>query len=285
MKIYKNISLKDYNYLHIDYKASLLIEIHNIQDIYNVSYICNYFNVDYVILGNGSKILFKDYLIKKVIIYINKNFKYKKIINNSIIVSSGENLKDIILYLANNNFGGFHKLYPIPATIGGLIATNAGIKEYEIKDFVNYVITINKDLKIKKYYLKDCKFNYRDSIFKKNDEFIILVCLKIYKIDKNIILKDIKQEIINRIKTQGYNKYSCGSLFKNFKDKKAYEIINDFNLNTLNINGICFSKKHSNILVNNGNGTNIDILNFIKIIKEKVKKESNIDLDLELIIK
>ena len=60
----------------------------------------------------------------------------------------------LITELANLNYGGFEKLFPIPATIGGLIYMNGGIKDYSISNFVRYIIYIDDNLSIKKILKK-----------------------------------------------------------------------------------------------------------------------------------
>ena len=282
MIIHSNINLKKYNSLHIDYKASKVFEVQNIHDVYTLIFLFNYFNIEYFILGNGSKVVFKDYFIEKPIILFNKNFEYYNELENEVIVSSGTLLKDLILKLAKNNKGRFHKLYPIPASVGGAIYMNAGIKNLDISSYVNYVITINKLGKITKYNNKECNFSYRNSIFQKNKEIILLVSLKTYNLNENIILNDIKNELIYRKNIQGNYINTCGSLFKNTSYYKSYQLINKLKLNYLNINGISFSNKHSNILINDGNGTNSDVIIFINTVKYEVKKNLNIELIEEL---
>lgn len=282
MIIHRNVNLKNFNTLHIEYKALIVFEVHNIQDVYILNYLFNYFNLDYLILGNGSKVVFKDYFIEKPILLLNKNFNYYYLDNNSLLVSSGTLLQELIINLAKINKGGFHKLYPIPASVGGAIYMNAGIKDLSISDYINYVITINKEGKLKKYKCIDCNFTYRNSIFKENKELILLACLKIENIKKEIIIKDIKNELLYRKNIQGYNKYSCGSLFVNTKDYMSYQLINKLKLNNLDVNGISYSNKHSNILINKGNGTNSDVIVFINTIKYEVKKNLNIELIEEL---
>ena len=45
-----------------------------------------------------------------------------------------------------------------------------------------------------------------------------------------------------------------------------------------------FSKEHANFLVNLGEGTFDEAMQLIKMAKEKVKKQFDIDLELEIIV-
>ena len=142
MIIHKNIDLSQYNTLRISYICECMFEVENATEIYTLLYIFKEFNLEYIVIGNGSKILFKDYYIRKPIIYINISFSELEINEDNVMVSSGFLLSNLILNLANNNYGGFEKLFPIPGTIGGIIYMNGGIKEYSISNFVRYIIYI-----------------------------------------------------------------------------------------------------------------------------------------------
>ena len=98
------------------------------------------------------------------------------------------------------------------------------------------------------------------------------------------ILNNIKESLIYRKLHQGNYKYSCGSLFKNDKNYKAYELIKKVKLGDLKINEIHFSNKHCNILVNDKNGSCYDVILLVKLIKETIKKQLDINLKEELII-
>ncbi len=45
--------------------------------------------------------------------------------------------------------------------------------------------------------------------------------------------------------------------------------------------GLKISEKHANFIINLDNATSSDIISLIEIVKEKVKKEKGIDLELE----
>ena len=44
------------------------------------------------------------------------------------------------------------------------------------------------------------------------------------------------------------------------------------------------SDKHANFIINKGNATSEDVIKLIEIIKDKVKQEFNVDLELEQVI-
>ena len=84
-----------------------------------------------------------------------------------------------------------------------------------------------------------------------------------------------KQSQPSRIKT-------CGSTFKNPRDKKAWELIKSANCSHFTIGGASISQKHNNFFINNGNATSLDIENLINKVKEEVFLKTGTKLELEI---
>ena len=64
-KIINNFDFSEYNSLNIHYHCKFMFEIENAYEIYVLLYLFNEFNIDYYVIGNGSKILFKNNVINK----------------------------------------------------------------------------------------------------------------------------------------------------------------------------------------------------------------------------
>ena len=74
---------------------------------------------------------------------------------------------------------------------------------------------------------------------------------------------------------------NAGSVFRNPETMAAGKIIEDMGFKNYNINGAYISDKHANFIINKDNATSEDIKTLINIIKNKAKKEYNIELMLE----
>jgi UDP-N-acetylmuramate dehydrogenase len=183
-----------------------------------------------------------------------------------------------------NNLTGMEKLFCIPGTLGGAIFMNAGAHGSTIKDIVDRVYYLDENLKVKSLSVKDCKFSYRSSIFKEKN-YIILGCKFIKKTKKK---EDIKNEMII---WQTYRKFNqnilypnCGSVFKNGRNFKAWELIDKCNFDNLMVGGAKLSDTHKNFIVNYNNASGRDVITLIGIIKEHVLSKFNIKLEEEIII-
>ena len=100
-------------------------------------------------------------------------------------VQAGENWHEFVLWSIKNNYGGIENLALIPGSVGAAPIQNIGAYGVELKEVFLECSAINiKTLNSKIFSLKDCKFNYRDSIFKNqeiNKYIITSVKLKLTK--------------------------------------------------------------------------------------------------------
>ncbi len=108
--------------------------------------------------------------------------------------------------------------------MGGAIWGNAGAFGKSVADITKEVEVFDvKKLRIKNYDLRNCKFGYRDSIFKKNKNLIILsAVLQLKKGKKSEIENKIKKNLEQRKKTQPLNFPSAGSVFKNPRLRRGF---------------------------------------------------------------
>src|SRR3989338_11476133 len=78
---------------------------------------------------------------------------------------------DLLNFCVQKSLSGFEWAGGLPGTLGGAIRGNAGAFRGEIKDNILEVTSLDiKTLGIKKRGSKDCKFEYRSSIFKSQRE-------------------------------------------------------------------------------------------------------------------
>ncbi|MCI5745511.1 MAG: UDP-N-acetylmuramate dehydrogenase [Erysipelotrichaceae bacterium] len=278
----RNVSFKELNSLHVDTLIKHFFVVNNVNDIYVLLYLFKYFNIDYYILGNASKILFCKEVIYKPIIYNNLCFEEIIYLNDKVLVSSATSIQKVIISLSKLDYGGFETLYAIPGNIGGCCYMNAGDNNVSISKFIEGIYILDEHLNLKYLDNKMCEFSYRNSLFKRNNYYILYALLKYKKSDKNTILNNIKNALIYRYKVQEINKYTCGSLFKNTNDYKAYELLKKINANNITYNGAHMSNKHLNFLINDGYAKGKDIINLINDIKKTIYKNYHISLELEL---
>ncbi len=280
--IKKNIFLRNYTTFRIGGPAKYFFVAKTKEDLTKAIQMAKKSNLPFFILGGGSNILVSDKGYNGLVIKI-KNQK-SKIKNNRILAEAGLALNRLVELSLKNNLTGMEWAVGIPGTIGGAIYGNAGAFKKSMKDLIKEVEVFDtKDEKIKIFKNKDCKFGYRDSIFKKKKNLIILsASLQLKKGKKMKIKEKIKRYLNYRKETQPLNFPSAGSIFKNPKNFYAGFLIEKCGLKGKRIGNAKISEKHANFIVNLGNGKAKDVKKLIKLIKKKVKNKFKIELEEEI---
>lgn len=306
MKIKKGVSLKNHTTFKIGGKAKYFIEAKSKKDIISAINWAQKNKVKIFILGGGSNILFSEKEFKGLIIKNSYCEIFKK--GNKVYFSSGVPMARAVNFYIKNNLKGLEWAGGLPGTIGGAVRGNAGCFGGEMKDSVIEVENLhfkkNDKIKIIKRNNKNCDFNYRWSIFKKNNEIILGAYLKSGKGDKKALEEKIKY-CINYRRTHHPMEYpSAGSVFKNiplksvnkkvrelFKDKIKYDpfpiipvaaIIDKAGLKGKKIGGAEISTKMPNFIINKNKASFSDIIKLVNLAKKEVKKKFNIKLEEEI---
>lgn len=183
MNIQENKSLKSYNSFGIDVKAKYFVSISHITELRDLLKNKAYPNI--FILGGGSNLLLTQD-INALVVHINiKGIDICTEEDNHVIVKAGagENWHAFTQWCLTQDFGGVENLSLIPGNIGTAPIQNIGAYGVEIKDVFHSCDAFHiSSGKIKTFTPKECKFDYRNSVFKQEfkGEYIILnVSLKL----------------------------------------------------------------------------------------------------------
>lgn len=278
-KTLENESLKKYNTYKLDCYCKIIIFPSNIEQLIESLKIIKKNNFKWFVLGNGSNIILPNYYDGVIIKLDNLN---KCVINdNMIYVESGYMLNKLANELSNKGYTGIEWATGIPGTIGGAIYGNAGAYKSSMSEILVDVTLLDNE-KIVTLENKELEFKYRDSLLKHKKDLIVLSCnIKLEKGSKEEIKKTIEERTLKRIETQPLEYPNCGSVFRNPEGVSAGKLIDDSGLKGFTEGGARISEKHANFIINYDNATSEDIIKLIHLIKDKIKKNYNIDLVLE----
>jgi UDP-N-acetylmuramate dehydrogenase len=304
-QIKEGVPLKGYTTFKIGGSARYFLVAKNKEDLKNAILWAKKKKLPFFILGGGSNVLFSDKGFNGLVIKM-QNTQYG-IRNTNVIAGAGVPLQKLVLEAVKKGLSGLENLAGIPGTLGGAIWGNAGAFEREIGDLVEEVKVLDvggSKLEVKKLKKEDCKFGYRNSIFKRRKNWIILeATLKLEKGNKKEIEEKIKEILKLRKEKQPLELPSAGSVFKNVPIKKVPKKIQEkFNekikngflpagvlieaagLKGFQIGGAKISEKHANFIVNTGEAKARDVLKLIELIKKRVKKKFKIELKEEIVL-
>ncbi|WP_282136300.1 UDP-N-acetylmuramate dehydrogenase [Seonamhaeicola maritimus] len=185
MHIKQNISLKPYNTFGIDVNARYFISVSVIVELKTVLSLENHPNK--LLIGGGSNMLLtKDF--DGLVIHI--NLKGIEIISEddqcvTIKANAGENWHEFVLWCLKNNFGGIENLSLIPGNVGTAPIQNIGAYGVELKDVFVSCEALSLDSKsIKTFSKEDCKFGYRNSVFKNTERGKHIITSVTFKLTK-----------------------------------------------------------------------------------------------------
>lgn len=259
-----NADLKNYCTFKIGGRGTILFP-KNQFEVKRIVNDCKKNHLDFFILGNGSNVLFPDDDFKKIIIDLRKLNNIKIAKQRTVIAEAGVRLFAFNRFLEQNGFAGFEWSYGIPATIGGLTYMNGGAFGEEVSNYIKKVKVL-KNGKISWINRKKIDFSYRKSNIL---GIILAVEFKFKNADSKIIEKQQKEFLEIRKKTQPYDKFSAGSVFKRTDDKIPAIMIDKAGLKGVKIGGAEISTKHAGFIVNNGDATSKDVKDLIELTRKK----------------
>ncbi len=259
-----NADLKNYCTFKIGGRGTVLFP-KNQFEVKRIVNDCKKNHLDFFILGNGSNVLFPDDDFKKIIIDLRKLNNIKIAKQRTVIAEAGVRLFAFNRFLEQNGFAGFEWSYGIPATIGGLTYMNGGAFGEEVSNYIKKVKVL-KNGKISWINRKKIDFSYRKSNIL---GIILAVEFKFKNADSKIIEKQQKEFLEIRKKTQPYDKFSAGSVFKRTDDKIPAIMIDKAGLKGVKIGGAEISTKHAGFIVNNGDATSKDVKDLIELTRKK----------------
>lgn len=178
MNIQENVSLKNYNTFGVEASAKYFVKVSSIEEVIEALKHSNT-QTSIFFLGGGSNVLFTKDLDGLVMVLDLKGISEKIIDENHVLVTAkaGENWHQFVVYNLNKNYGGLENLSLIPGNVGTSPMQNIGAYGTEIKDVFESCKVLNLEtLETEIFYREDCRFGYRDSVFKQEGKgkFVIL---------------------------------------------------------------------------------------------------------------
>jgi len=278
----QDILLKDYTTFKIGGKAKYFYKAKTKEELIKAVKIAKKNKLPFFILGGGSNLLVADKGFDGLV--INFHFSTFNFQNNKIFCEAGTPLTLIVSEARQRSLTGIEWGIGIPGTVGGAIRGNAGAFGESIGNIIKQVEVFNSEKeKIENYSQKDSGFAYRESVFKKRPELVILSAELELKIgNKEEIQKKMKEYLDYRKDRQPLEFPSAGSIFKNPSDISAGQLIDQCGLKGKRIGNVEISKKHANFIINLGDGKAEDVLKLIDLMKKQVKDKFNIQLEEEI---
>ena len=292
-KFKENVLFDEPMFLHTSFRiggnADAYIEPENIEKLIDLIKWSNRKKINRFIKGDGTNLLIKDSGIRGITIDTTKyldQVRIEKKSDKEVIIRAMAGLKtgNLCNFAIKHGYKGIEFAYGMPGTIGGLIRGNAGTSLGSIENILKKLIIITKTGEIKTIKKKDMNFSYRNFSFKKDKNPIIVKSfLKLDISEPEKIKKDAERILANRKRSQPLGSLCAGCFFKNpAYGKSAGALIELTGLKGKRIGDAQVSKKHANFIINRSNANAVEILELARIVRNEVKEQFAVELELEV---
>lgn len=282
-------------------------------------------SLSYLVIGGGSNLLVADegvacLVIKNEITSIETSEVEKE--TSEVKVASGTLLQDLVDYAINHGLAGLEKLTGIPGTVGGAIYGNAGAYGETISDYLTDVVILESEATPESVdsgqvlrsrgtqdrgarvtlSKEECKFNYRDSIFKKNHDVILEVAFQLKPVDPKTLAEKAQEVLSKRLVKYPPGIKCPGSFFKNIvastipkaildkipPEKIVYgklpagALLESVGAKGQKSDGVEIASYHANLFINQGSGSAQAFYDLAKTYALKVKEKYGITLEPEV---
>lgn len=304
MELKENVDIRCHTTFGVGGVVRYFIELDSADELPGAVLLARKQKLPFRIIAGGSNLVCGDGLLDCTLIKIGtpKAGGSITVKGNKVTCDAGTALMDLINVAISNGLAGMETLSGIPGTVGGAIVGNAGAYGQAISDKLEKVLIFDgKDKKwLKK---KECKFTYRNSIFKDKNWYILSAVFKLERGNKLELKKKSEEIITIRDKKYPPGLRTPGSFFKNIliekmpkkslkflpKDRDyfgkvpAWFFLNQVGARGMKEGGITIADFHGNYLINSGGATFKDVKTLADKLKKLVKDKFGVELEEEVI--
>lgn len=256
------------------------------------------------VLGAGTNLLIDDHGFDGMV--LRPNLRMIEVEGTRVRVGAGLLVAEMLDRLVAEGLAGMEWAGGLPGTVGGAVRGNAGAFGGEIKDVAIQVESLDAatlDPHIRTN--AECQFGYRDSLFKRQREEIILsATFALQPGARDQIARVVEEKKAYRRRRHPLEYPNVGSVFKNVDIHKAPEpvrercasvikvdpfpviptafLLSEANLKGLREGGAMISPKHPNFIVNVDHACSADVRKLIARAKETIWEQFGVKLEEEI---
>ena len=277
----QDVPLAKYTWYGLGGNAEYFVTPRSVDELTEVVKLCDANDIDIRVLGFGSNLLVSDEGVKGAVIkFQDDEFTKFKFDGDVLTASAGANLNNIVLESVRQGMAGIEALTGIPGSVGGAIKMNAGGQFGDIGACVESVTLMDETGNVFEKAKPVLAFDYRTSNI--TAKIILAAEIRLTQTDPDQLLKTLKEIWIHKKNTQPLNTKNAGCIFKNPKGQSAGAIIDRAGLKGLQIGQAQVSEKHANFIIAHEDCKAADVKRLIESIQQRVKEQTDIQLELEL---
>ena len=256
--------------------------------------------IPFYLLGDGSNVVVSDAGFRGLIVrYAADGLAFS---DGAIEADAGGSLQALVDLTIKHGLEGMHTLTRIPGSVGGAVYGNAGAYGHQIDEFVERVDFVD-GTKIRSFGLEQCEFEYRESVFKRRKDWLIVGVRLVLPSGDMGELRSRAEEIRSIRDAKFPPTMRCaGSIFKNLyldslprsaaaivpaRAVKGGKVASAFFLEQVGAKGmrnggIQIASYHANLLYNLGGGTAAQIQQLVTELKSRVRERFGFEVEEEV---
>ena len=243
-------------------------------------------NVPVRVLGGGANVLISDKGVRGLVVVndVSEVTFGEWHEGRNVSATGGMGLTVLARKCQSRGLAGLEWAASVPGTIGGAVVNNAGAHGSDIRANLREAVILEAGHGIHIMPLEELTYGYRSSALKARVDRRFLVLLAQFALpqdDPAAIMDRIEHNVAYRKQTQPPGA-SLGSIFKNPAGNHAGRLIEEAGLKGYSIGGAQVSPIHANFFINTGEATATDYYALIRYVQEKVRKQSHIELEMEV---
>ena len=262
-------------------QADFFIRPKTVEQLKDVVRRCGENNIRIYVMGFGSNLLISDQGLRAAVIKLEaEQFAQIEFDGEEVTAWAGAELSKLVLTCVEKGLSGIEALTGIPGSVGGAVKMNAGGNFGDFGAAVESVTLMDGRGNVFEKSKPELVFDYRRTNI--TAKFILNARLKLNTADSEQIMRTVKEIWIYKKNNQPLNTKNSGCIFKNPKGGSAGALIDRAGLKGLQIGGAVVSEKHANFIIAEKGCTSRDVKRLIEAIKQRVKEQFDIELELEI---
>ena len=237
--------------------------------------------IPFVTLGQGSNILVADAGVRGVVIKIGKGIDRVRFVAAKAVVEAGHGLPHLAQEAARRGLSGLEFAAGIPASVGGAVVMNAGAHGHSLSEIVDRVRVVTPQGE-ETLSAVDLGFAYRTSLLQARPAVVLEVELHLPPAPAEEVRQRMEAWLAQRNATQPIGPPSSGCVFRNPEGDHAGRLIETAGAKGLAVGDAVISEIHANYIVNRDRATAAQVLTLIEQVRERVRRASGRELDLEI---
>ncbi|MEQ1946287.1 MAG: UDP-N-acetylmuramate dehydrogenase [Bryobacteraceae bacterium] len=295
-----NAPLSHYTRFGVGGPARLLVDSSTEQSLVTALAVIRESGEPFVVIGGGSNLVANDDGFPGVVV----RYTDARISLDGKLVHAGAGavLQVLVDTTIRHGLRGLDTMTGIPGWVGGAVYGNAGAYGHSIHERVVRVRFFD-GVRIREMENKECEFDYRESVFKRRKDWIVLSVLLQLEPGDATELKTSADAIL-KIRNEKYppTMRCAGSIFKNlFFEKLPVDVqaqiparlvregklpsaylLEQVGVKGLVHGGVRVAEYHANLISNEGDGTAAQIRELIADLKRRVYERFGVELEEEV---